>query len=248
MRIIDNPDAYVVSPKFAAAQVVENQRSADGRRLIEIQAKRDEAWLDAKMEEFRKGMGLHDTRIATRISSIKTDKLPITDKNKIMEELNETQQETKQETKKCSVCGQVKPLSEYHTNRRNKDGLQVECKECRAKQMREYNERKKIAMKEDQEREAERLAAVELARVQAVAGIRADTQEAVKATERQVGGDHYKGMAIQPIEFIQRNGLGFCEGNVVKYVCRHAAKNGKEDLLKAKHYIDLLIELNYPER
>jgi hypothetical protein len=53
-------------------------------------------------------------------------------------------------------------------------------------------------------------------------------------------------MPIQPVEFIQKNGLGFCEGNVIKYVCRHKKKNGLQDLLKARHYIDLLIELEYP--
>ena len=67
------------------------------------------------------------------------------------------------------------------------------------------------------------------------------------ALEEQVGGNHYKDMPIQPIEFITKNGLGFCEGNVIKYVCRYKHKNGKEDLLKARHYIDLLIELEYGE-
>lgn len=66
----------------------------------------------------------------------------------------------------------------------------------------------------------------------------------MSALERQEGGSHYN-MAIQPIEFIEKNGLGFSEGNVIKYVCRHKRKNGKEDLLKARHYIDLLIELHY---
>ena len=64
--------------------------------------------------------------------------------------------------------------------------------------------------------------------------------------ERQVGGSHYD-MAIQPVEFIHRNGLGFCAGNAIKYLCRYKRKNGKEDLLKARHYIDLLIEMEYPE-
>lgn len=68
----------------------------------------------------------------------------------------------------------------------------------------------------------------------------------MSALERQEGGSHYN-MAIQPIEFIEKNGLGFSEGNVIKYVCRHKRKNGKEDLLKARHYIDLLIELHYGE-
>lgn len=58
--------------------------------------------------------------------------------------------------------------------------------------------------------------------------------------------EHYK-MAIEPIEFIQKNGLNFCEGNIVKYVARHRRKNGKEDLLKARHYLDMLIEYEYPE-
>ena len=50
-------------------------------------------------------------------------------------------------------------------------------------------------------------------------------------------------MAIQPVQFIHANNLGFFEGNVVKYVSRHRVKNGVKDLLKARHYIDLLIEL-----
>lgn len=61
----------------------------------------------------------------------------------------------------------------------------------------------------------------------------------------EVGGDHYKTMKIQPIEFIHANNIPFCEANVIKYVCRHKQKNGLEDLLKAKHYIDLLIEMEY---
>ena len=62
-------------------------------------------------------------------------------------------------------------------------------------------------------------------------------------TSTQIGGNHYSEMAIQPIEFIHKNGLSFIQGNIIKYVCRYKAKNGREDLQKAKHYIDLLIEL-----
>ena len=58
----------------------------------------------------------------------------------------------------------------------------------------------------------------------------------------QEGGDHYK-LPIQPIEYIMKNNLNFCQGNVVKYITRYKDKNGLEDLKKAKHYIDLLIEL-----
>tara|TARA_R110000803_G_scaffold33627_13_gene73582 strand:+ start:2591 stop:3094 length:504 start_codon:yes stop_codon:yes gene_type:complete len=61
----------------------------------------------------------------------------------------------------------------------------------------------------------------------------------------QEGGDHYKSMKIQPIEFIHANQLPFIEGCVIKYICRHHRKNGIEDLEKAKHFIDLLIDLEY---
>lgn len=63
----------------------------------------------------------------------------------------------------------------------------------------------------------------------------------------QVDGNHYKDLAIQPVEYIHANGLGFCEGSVVKYVTRWRAKNGIADLKKARHFIDLLIELESRE-
>ena len=69
-----------------------------------------------------------------------------------------------------------------------------------------------------------------------------EKQPGVAAIKEQVGGNHYKDMAIQPIEYILKNGLGYCEGNVIKYISRYQFKNGVEDLKKAKHYIDLLIE------
>lgn len=61
----------------------------------------------------------------------------------------------------------------------------------------------------------------------------------------QVGGNHYKDLAIQPVVYCQKNHLGYCESNVVKYVSRHKQKNGLEDLKKAMHYLELLIELEY---
>lgn len=63
----------------------------------------------------------------------------------------------------------------------------------------------------------------------------------------QEGGRHYKDYAIQPVEFIHANGIGYVEGNVIKYVVRWRRKNGIEDLKKARHYIDLLIELEERE-
>ena len=67
----------------------------------------------------------------------------------------------------------------------------------------------------------------------------------MSALETQEGGQHYKDYVIQPIEFIHANNVPYCEANVIKYVMRHKGKNGVQDLLKAKHYIDILIELEY---
>ena len=66
----------------------------------------------------------------------------------------------------------------------------------------------------------------------------------VNALKEQVGGNHYSKMAIQPVEYINANKLTYLQGNVVKYISRYNHK-GKplEDLQKARHYIDMLIEL-----
>ena len=65
----------------------------------------------------------------------------------------------------------------------------------------------------------------------------------VSALDKQVSGNHYKDKGIQPIIYIHANNLGFCEGNVVKYVTRWREKGGKADLEKAIHYLQLLIQL-----
>ena len=62
------------------------------------------------------------------------------------------------------------------------------------------------------------------------------------ALNHQEGGSHYKKLAIQPFEYIVKNGIGFAEGNVIKYVTRWKDKGGIEDLKKARHFLDLLIE------
>ena len=62
---------------------------------------------------------------------------------------------------------------------------------------------------------------------------------------KQIGGTHYRRMKIQPSEFINKNKLLFPEGSVLKYICRHRYKGKKEDLLKAKHFIDMIIERDY---
>jgi hypothetical protein len=61
--------------------------------------------------------------------------------------------------------------------------------------------------------------------------------------EMQVGGSHYKEFAIQPVEFITRNNLGFLEGCIIKRICRWKGKDGIQDLEKIKHEVDLLIKL-----
>lgn len=63
------------------------------------------------------------------------------------------------------------------------------------------------------------------------------------ALEMQIGGSHYKSKAIQPVEYIHANNIGYFEGCVIKYVTRWKNKNGIQDLEKAKHYLELLIEL-----
>ena len=63
------------------------------------------------------------------------------------------------------------------------------------------------------------------------------------ALTKQVAGSHYKDLKIQPIQYIHANNLPFAEGSVVKYVSRWRSKGGIKDLEKAKHFIELLIEL-----
>ena len=63
------------------------------------------------------------------------------------------------------------------------------------------------------------------------------------ANDVQHGGDHYKTKAIQPWDFITSNNIGFLEGNAIKYLCRWREKGGVQDLEKARHYIDKLIEV-----
>lgn len=68
------------------------------------------------------------------------------------------------------------------------------------------------------------------------------------ALNKQIAGNHYKDLKIQPIEYIHANGIGYLEGNAIKYLTRWRAKGGLADLEKAKHYIELLIELEFPKQ
>lgn len=67
--------------------------------------------------------------------------------------------------------------------------------------------------------------------------------EPVSANNVQVGGTHYKSKSIQPWDYVAANGLGYFEGNVIKYVTRYKDKGGVADLEKAKHYLEKLIEV-----
>jgi hypothetical protein len=69
----------------------------------------------------------------------------------------------------------------------------------------------------------------------------------MKVYDKQIGGEYYLKMKIQPSEFANKNHLPFAEGNAIKYICRHKDKGGKEDLKKAKHYIDMIIERDYSD-
>ena len=63
-----------------------------------------------------------------------------------------------------------------------------------------------------------------------------------KPSTKQVGGDHYKKFKIQPAEFCYKNNIPYLEATAIKYLCRWKDKGGLQDLEKAKHFIDLLIE------
>ena len=73
------------------------------------------------------------------------------------------------------------------------------------------------------------------------------SEEKTSAFDRQVGGNHYQGLSITPIEYCHKNKLGPCEFSVVRYVTRYKSKGGIEDLQKAIHYLELLIEMEYGE-
>ena len=67
----------------------------------------------------------------------------------------------------------------------------------------------------------------------------------MSALKKQIGGDHYKKMVIQPAKFINDNKLLFAEGNAIKYICRHGSKGGLEDIEKAIHYLEMIKVRDY---
>ena len=69
--------------------------------------------------------------------------------------------------------------------------------------------------------------------------------EIMSVWKKQVGGKHYIKYKIQPSKFVVENKLLYPEGSVIKYILRHQDKGGKQDLEKAKHFIDMIIERDY---
>jgi len=65
------------------------------------------------------------------------------------------------------------------------------------------------------------------------------------ALRKQHGGRHYADLAIQPVEYIHANKLDYLSGNAIKYLTRHPKKGGKDDILKAIHMCQLILELQY---
>lgn len=61
----------------------------------------------------------------------------------------------------------------------------------------------------------------------------------------QIGGEHYKTLAIQPAEFLHRNRIGYLEGSVIYYTIRHRKKNGEQDIRKAIHSLRLILKIEY---
>ena len=66
-----------------------------------------------------------------------------------------------------------------------------------------------------------------------------------ESLDKQIGGKHYRNMKIQPAEFINENKLLFAEGNAIKYICRHTIKGKEEDVRKAIHYLEMILERDY---
>jgi len=114
-----------------------------------------------------------------------------------------------------------------------------------------WNEKRIVITTDDEKANAEKQnqsminASIEYSRklkAEQMAENTATEQQPINALQVQIAGDHYKTMKIQPVEYIMANNLDFCEGNIIKYVSRYKNKNGVEDLKKARHFLDILIE------
>ena len=132
----------------------------------------------------------------------------------------------------------ARPQDEMRAEQR----IRIELDE-RRRQQEEINIRMKDAM--NSMPTAEALHAANPQHIQGAIGSHAQRGPFTTASAlgKQVDGGHYKDLKIQPIEFIHANNIPFAEGCAIKYLTRWRAKGGVKDLEKAKHFIELLIEL-----
>ena len=179
-------------------------------------------------------------------------------------ETRDAQPETRPALRTCKKCGEEKPLSEFPKNEGCKDGRENRCKACRIKRVKEIKALKKATV--GAKPCVRPAGTTDMPRPKNTQpprhyhgltdnhggdngrsqdGRTQDGRTQGSPLQRQVGGDHYKTFAIQPIEFSTRNGLGFIQGDIVKRICRYNRPGGKglEDLLKIIHEVELLMEM-----
>jgi hypothetical protein len=137
----------------------------------------------------------------------------------------------------CVHQGALQPVTNFDRSNKGKNGLCSYCKDCRRAAQsgrRAIEKREKKATKDCFPAPRPALKATQ-AKIDPKSG----------ALDVQVGGDHYKRFAIQPIEFTTKNKLSFIQGCVIKRICRYNLPGGKglQDLEKIKHEIDCLIDL-----
>ena len=145
----------------------------------------------------------------------------------------------------CNTCS-------HHTQAASIDHAPAHCWDCARTKSLVHWEPKDIqeavlqdfskALHAAVEEDVAKLTASEYASLQ-----QAPTEAPKTALDTQVGGGHYKSLKIQPMQYSMANGLDACQHTVIKYVTRFRSKAGKEDLEKAKHAIDLLIQFEYGE-
>lgn len=151
----------------------------------------------------------------------------------------------------CNKCGETKPETEYY--RSGSRYLERICKACKMTRSRENRAKKKtVGANLVSARDAKPAARKTKTDMPSNAtglmrddGRTQDGRTQGSPLQRQVGGDHYKGFVIQPVEFITRNKLGFLEGCIIKRLCRYNRTGGKgrEDLEKIRHECELLMEM-----
>ena len=158
--------------------------------------------------------------------------------------------------KVCSHCGIVKPVATgFYKSANTVDGYEGKCRKCRAQKAREIHKSKRLGLVDLEAPQAvspaapvEKKARLKQAETPLPPAIPDPDlpKPKVPALADQIGGDHYKNFAIQPIEFSTRNNLGFIQGCVVKRICRYNQPGGKgiQDLEKIIHEIKCLIDIS----